>query len=363
MIAGLWLMAQPMEMKLVLSGLSEFHGATMAVEIRPGRAVLGGRELEVALEMDRLVIHEGSTVRSLTWQKSQAVGDQGQGVMRRTATTTEALAIGAGQVRWTAYEPGDPRGEGVLTGLTATADYGAIGRLAVGDQVYRAALVDLRLAGDFRDAGVVLCLDVNRNDRIDRRGERFPVGQPFRIDGRDFVAKIGRADGTDVRVLPSALPAVEIPPPPVFEVGRPVPAFEATDVDGAKLRFPNSEAKGLLLLQFWATWCPSCREQLPGLVEGVAGLRERGLQVWGISLERQVDPVAFRTFLREHRMSWPQVLEGGGWRTRLGDLYGIHQIPALLLVDPRTGRIVLTPRDLGGQDWREKIAAALGSGR
>jgi thiol-disulfide isomerase/thioredoxin len=111
-----------------------------------------------------------------------------------------------------------------------------------------------------------------------------------------------------------------------------------------------------LLLNFWATWCPPCVEELPMLDEFFRQHRDRGLQVLGLAIDQ---PSAVRAFLERRPLSFPVGLAGlGGTELsrQLGNSGG--GLPFSVLFD-RQGRLVerklgrLQPDDL--QRWQHLI--------
>lgn len=88
-----------------------------------------------------------------------------------------------------------------------------------------------------------------------------------------------------------------------------------------------------LLVNFWATWCDPCREEIPRFIELQNKYGERGLQIIGISMDDSPQPV--RDFYHEFKMNYPVAL--GGAKT--GDLYGgVLGLPIAFVID-REGRI------------------------
>ncbi len=110
----------------------------------------------------------------------------------------------------------------------------------------------------------------------------------------------------------------------------------------------------VILVDFWATWCPPCRETLPELRELYARHRAQGLEVVGISFDD--DLAKLRRFLKQEKLPWPQVCDGRGWTASpLAAEHGITSLPALWLID-RRGRL----RDLDARpDLARKLAALL----
>jgi thiol-disulfide isomerase/thioredoxin len=113
------------------------------------------------------------------------------------------------------------------------------------------------------------------------------------------------------------------------------------------------------MLDFWATWCGPCIAELPHLKKAYADWHDKGFDVLGISFDDQDLAEKLTTFTTEHEMPWPQIYEGKGWNTSLGELYDVSGIPFVLLVDGDSGEIVATARNLHGPDLSDFIGKAL----
>jgi thiol-disulfide isomerase/thioredoxin len=84
---------------------------------------------------------------------------------------------------------------------------------------------------------------------------------------------------------------------------RQAPKLELKDINGR--RFKLSDYKGkVVLLNFWATWCPPCRAEMPDLVSWQKEYRKRGLQVIGITYPPN-DIREIRRFLKSARVNYP----------------------------------------------------------
>jgi peroxiredoxin len=133
-------------------------------------------------------------------------------------------------------------------------------------------------------------------------------------------------------------------------IGKPAPAVRVKDLDGRELSFADFRGR-YVLVDFWATWCEPCLEELPHLRAAYEAFRAKGFEIVAVSLDETPQPVA--EFARERKLPWRQVHNA----TCDGDLvaaFGVTSIPATFLIGP-DGAIVRL--DLRG----EALAKALGS--
>jgi cytochrome c biogenesis protein CcmG/thiol:disulfide interchange protein DsbE len=110
------------------------------------------------------------------------------------------------------------------------------------------------------------------------------------------------------------------------------PQFSVATIDGQTLDLASYRGK-VVLLDFWATWCSPCREEIPRFVQLQDKYRKSGFQVIGISMDDGPEPV--RQFYRDFRMNYPVALGGA----KLGELYGgVLGLPIAFLIG-RDGHI------------------------
>lgn len=122
----------------------------------------------------------------------------------------------------------------------------------------------------------------------------------------------------------------------VASIGDRVPALVFTDLDGREQGFDAWRGRPLLV-NFWATWCGPCVQEMPALDAYHRAQGDDGVVVVGIALD---DPEAVRAFLARHGVGYPIVLDVPGPNdasTRLGDTRGV--LPYSVAVDT-SGRIV-----------------------
>lgn len=132
--------------------------------------------------------------------------------------------------------------------------------------------------------------------------------------------------------------------------------FSLADIDG--VIHSSAEWKGrILVINFWATWCPPCREEIPDFIRLQKELGDRGVQFIGIAIE-DAEPV--REFLRGYAMNYPNLvagMEGIGLSVAMGN--SVRIVPFSAVVD-RDGRIVhMHPGKFAPDQLREQITPLL----
>ena len=109
-----------------------------------------------------------------------------------------------------------------------------------------------------------------------------------------------------------------------------------TAADGRKVNLADLRGK-VVLIDFWATWCPPCIEEVPALVETYEKFKDRGFEIVGISLDS--DKSALQKFTAENKMTWPQIFDGKGWENEMAQRFKIQSVPTMWLLD-RQGKLV-----------------------
>ena len=117
-------------------------------------------------------------------------------------------------------------------------------------------------------------------------------------------------------------------------IGSKAPDFELTDLSGKKVRLSDFAGK-VVILDFWATWCPPCRDEVPDFVRLQSKYGQQGLVVVGLSLDEEGATVV-RPFAEKHDVNYPMLLANAETARQFGGVVGI---PTTFVLD-RKGRIV-----------------------
>lgn len=118
------------------------------------------------------------------------------------------------------------------------------------------------------------------------------------------------------------------------EVGSSAPTFTLPDLAGNQVASSTFQGK-VVILDFWATWCPPCKEEIPHLVRLQSKYRDQGLAIVGLSLDaggaRDVKP-----FAEEHDVNYTMLIGNDDVAKSYGN---ISSIPTTFIID-RSGKIV-----------------------
>lgn len=127
--------------------------------------------------------------------------------------------------------------------------------------------------------------------------------------------------------------------------------FEIEKLDGGKAGLADYKGK-LVLLNFWATWCIPCREEMPGMEALWQKYKEQGFVVLAVSVDEGAKS-RIETFSKLLNLSFPILLDP---ESEVSDLYKVSNMPTSFLIDG-DGKII--SRVVGTEDWSSPAAVEL----
>jgi len=124
--------------------------------------------------------------------------------------------------------------------------------------------------------------------------------------------------------------------------GQPVAEIALPDLEGKTVRLSDFRGE-VVLVNFWATWCPPCVEEMPSLQKLQEVLGDKGLRVLAISVDENVEDV--ERFRKDLQVSLPILLDPGA---KVAHTYATFKFPETYIVD-RDGK--LAGKVIGPRDW------------
>jgi len=128
------------------------------------------------------------------------------------------------------------------------------------------------------------------------------------------------------------------------------PDFTLPDPGGKKISLKDYRGK-VVFLNFWATWCEYCREELPAMERLYREFKGKGLEIVAVNIkDKREDALAF---VRKNKLSFPILMDPEG---EIGLLYGAYATPTVYLID-RNG--IVLARMWGPGGWYSPAARKL----
>ncbi len=132
--------------------------------------------------------------------------------------------------------------------------------------------------------------------------------------------------------------------------------LQMNDTDDRLASLSQWVGKGqYVLVDFWASWCGPCRQEMPNLVANYEKYHGKGFEIVGVSFDQKKE--AWVNSIQKLGMKWPQISDLKGWKCAAAEIYGVSSIPSNILVGP-DGTIVAM--DLRGDEVGEKLKEIYG---
>ena len=116
-------------------------------------------------------------------------------------------------------------------------------------------------------------------------------------------------------------------PHPIQFVDQPAFDFQVTDLSGEPLSLSQYRGQ-VVLLDFWATWCPPCIAEMPNVKRTYAKYKNHKFEIIGISLDRSTAPL--EAYIASEGLTWRQYWDSS---VRISNMYNVRAIPSTFLID------------------------------
>ncbi len=214
----------------------------------------------------------------------------------------------------------------------------------------------LTLLASLALAGVIVVATVLVSVKLSARSASVPQPAPVAVDGgpgralRETEARSGASPGALTLSVDAAMRELDLIKPP-----RPTQAedFSLPMPDGRTFRLSDQRGK-VVFINFWATWCPPCREEMPAMERLYAQQKNGPFTMVAVSLD--ANPALVGPYVERARLTFPVALDP---KMDLANSYGVRALPASFVVDPR-GMVVAMA--LGPRAWDGPAARALMAG-
>jgi thiol-disulfide isomerase/thioredoxin len=161
---------------------------------------------------------------------------------------------------------------------------------------------------------------------------------------------------------PPTPPAPPAPPRPATPAAqgsltKAIP-FTTTSMSGAKIDFPKAYPGKLVLVTFWATWCPHCRQELPYWRDAYTKYHDQGLVMIGLPTDKNRGTTADKVadFVKVNKMDWEQVYDDA---PQLSAKYKARAVPWSFLIDADTGQVLAQKGEIRREDLGKVIEEQL----
>jgi len=142
----------------------------------------------------------------------------------------------------------------------------------------------------------------------------------------------------------AVLLALRLRQPRSVDIGERAPDFTLPALTQGPLSLHDFQRR-VVVLNFWATWCPPCVEETPGLEKFAERMRLQGVAVMGVSVDQ--DAAALRTFATQQQLSFPILRDPN---RSIANRYGTFQFPETYIID-QEGRVA--EKLIGPVDWQD----------
>jgi len=131
--------------------------------------------------------------------------------------------------------------------------------------------------------------------------------------------------------------------------GHFAPDFALRTLEGNTVRLSEYRGQKVVLINFWATWCPPCRLEMPTMQQIYSEYKSRGFEILAVNIEPDAQQ-EIRDFIKELRLTFPIALDSD---MKVSRKFRVIGLPVSILID-RQG--IIRAKDVGYHDWANKAS-------
>jgi len=233
------------------------------------------------------------------------------------------------------------------------------GEVVLDGNRYKLAVLNENGDGRFDDLrNGTLIIDLNQDGKLEGNtdsAESYRLDEPFNVYGQVWEVASLSPNGMDLSFRRST---ARVPSKPYFDPGSTAPTFSGKGLEGETVDLKVAAAESqYVLLDFWASWCPPCRDEFPCMRRLHARYKDHGLRIIGITIDNDRQQ-AIRA-VAQNELSYSHLFDGQGWKNAVAQLYRVHGVPKTYLLD-KDLKIVAV--DLRGNALEQRMRELLGEG-
>lgn len=196
-------------------------------------------------------------------------------------------------------------------------------------KTYQPLLAEASLEDGSVDAAFTAAIRLS--SMLAERGDK----EPAKAIWSSLAEKVGHPQLAEIAKMQSAQ---------LERLGTEPPALAGKDLAGNEVSLAGWKGK-VVLIDFWATWCGPCLQELPNVEDAYSRFHDQGFEIVGVSLDH--DRARLQQFLTQSDLPWPQIYDADHEQA-LAKAYGVESIPATFLIsrDGKISRIGLRGEDL-----------------
>lgn len=139
------------------------------------------------------------------------------------------------------------------------------------------------------------------------------------------------------------------------DAGNIIPDFAQSTPDGGEMHLMEEVSKNkVTIIDFWASWCGPCRQEMPFMVKLYKSLNAKGLGIVGVSLDN--NEADWKAAISQLELPWPQMSDLKGWDNEAAQFFNVTAIPFTVVVDQQG---VVLQKNMRGQELQKFVTELL----